>query len=682
MAELSLIAGNEKRLKSLTNKGFDALEDMAYHIPTKYFDFREFVLPTVEMEGKYIAIKGKLEQTYSSEKPVKRASFKVIAENGKEVSVTYFGSTYMEDVMGGYKGEIVAVAGKISYSYEYHKFQMTSPIMFCPIADFPQKIATAYPKWSGFSDQWKRESVHTALKEGSYPEDLPEEFIRRYKLPGKLDALYTMHYPKDDEVALTKAIQRNVYEDLLYFSCKLEEEQGLISQDTPFSFKEFEGKSKVTSCLPYSLTEDQESCINAMINDLKSNKRLNALVQGDVGCGKSIIAYILMTIAAENGYQSVIMAPTVVLAEQHFKEVTALLEPLGIKAVFLGSSISAAERKAATKLIQNGEAKIIVGTHAVMSAKVKYDNLALILVDEEHRFGVKQREALAEKASSGVHQVSFSATPIPRTVATTLYGESSKIYEIKTMPAGRKPVETEIVNGSRKEHLQKLVSNTISRGEQVYVVCPLVDGDDDTELRSVETVAAEYQKYFGKSNIGIATGKMKKADLIKALTDFKEGKTKILISTTVVEVGVNVPNATLIIIEDAYMFGLAGLHQLRGRVGRGIKEGHCILRSDRDSERLCILESTTDGFIIAEKDLELRGAGNLIGDEQSGDNRFMRLAMRYPNLFKVARSDAKECIAKGWHKKLEADIENRSQKVYVRPDKVSFYGSTHYRKSI
>ena len=213
---------------------------------------------------------------------------------------------------------------------------------------------------------------------------------------------------------------------------------------------------------------------------------------------------------------------------------------------------------------------------------------------------------------------------------------------------------------------------TVKRGEQVYVVCPLVEGDEEKDLRSVETVVAEYQKYFGKANVGIATGKMKKADLSSALSDFSEGKTKILVSTTVVEVGVNVPNATLIIIEDAFMFGLAGLHQLRGRVGRGDRPGTCILRSDRDSERLNILESTTDGFVIAEKDMELRGAGNLIGAEQSGDNRFLRLAMRYPNLFKVAKKDARLCIENGWSRKIEADIENRSQKVYIRPDKIRF----------
>lgn len=674
MAELGLIESNEKRLKALKNKGFEALEDLSYHIPTKYYDFRELKTPTIEQSGEFIAVKGVLQETFSTNTPCKRASFQLVTEDKKEVSVTYFGTTYMEDVMAPYKGEEVVVAGKMTYSTEYKKYQFISPIFFCPEMNFRARIATGYPKWSGFSDEWKRKAVKTSLKEGDFKEDLPEEFLRKYKLPGKKEALFDIHYPKDEK-SLWKAIQRNVYEDLLYFSIKLQQQQeeGEASHDTSFEMKKMCLMKEIGENLSYDLTVDQKNCLNSIIKDMTRKKRVNALVQGDVGCGKSIVAYLLMAMAAENGYQSVIMAPTVVLAEQHYKELSQIFENTSEKVIFLGSSISAAERKAATKLIQSGEAKIIVGTHAVISAKVKYDKLAMILIDEEHRFGVKQREALAEKTSAGIHQISFSATPIPRTVATTLYGENTSIYEIKTMPVGRKPIKTEIVSKSRMEHLIKMVDATMKRGEQVYVVCPLVEGDDDKDLRSVETVAAEYQKYFGKANVGIATGKMKKSDLASALSDFSEGKTKILISTTVVEVGVNVPNATLIIIEDAFMFGLAGLHQLRGRVGRGDKPGMCILRSDRDSERLNILTSTTDGFVIAEQDMELRGAGNLIGTEQSGDNRYLRLAMHYPNLFKVAKKDALTCIKNGWNKAIEADIENRSQKVYIRPDKVKFY---------
>lgn len=671
MAELGLIESGEKRLKTLNNKGFETLEDMAYHIPTKYYDFRELKTPTMEHSGEFMAVKGVLKETFSTTTPYKRASFKIITEDNKELSVTYLGTTFMEDVMAPYKEDEVVVAGKMIYSAEDKKYQFVSPIFFCPEMNFRAKIATAYPKWSGFSDEWKRKAIKTALKEGEYEEDLPEDFLEKYKLPTKKDALLDIHYPRDEK-SLQKAIQRNVYEDLLYFSIKLQQKEGAANPKSSYKMKKLDLMKRVAGKLAYELTGDQKNCLNSIIKEFMGENRVHALIQGDVGCGKSIIAYLLMAIAADNGYQSVIMAPTVVLAEQHFMEISKLFEDTGEKVVFLGSSITAAERKAATKLIQSGEAKIIVGTHAVISSKVKYDNLALILIDEEHRFGVKQREALAKKTADGVHQVSFSATPIPRTVATTLYGENTSIHEIKTMPAGRKPIRTEIVSKSRTEHLVKLVDATVKRGEQVYVVCPLVEGDEEKDLRSVETVVAEYQKYFGKANVGIATGKMKKADLSSALSNFSEGKTKILVSTTVVEVGVNVPNATLIIIEDAFMFGLAGLHQLRGRVGRGDRPGTCILRSDRDSARLNILESTTDGFVIAEKDMELRGAGNLIGAEQSGDNRFLRLAMRYPNLFKVAKKDARLCIENGWSKKIEADIENRSQKVYIRPDKIRF----------
>lgn len=673
--ELGLIAGNDKRLKSLENKGIDALEDMAFHVPTKYYDFREIIkTPTKDMDGEYVAIQGKLVSTYSQNKPP-QASFKLLAENGKELRINYFGSTIMEDVMGGYKGEIVVAAGLLKYAPEYHKLQMTSPIIFCPIADFEPKIYTAYPKWSGFSDQWKRESIHTALQEGEYLEDLPEKYLTKYKLPSKKDALYKMHYPKTDMNGLKKALQRSVYEDLLYFACKLEAQQSVGTYRTTYSFSDFSARKSVERQLPYRLTTAQSKCLDLILENIKNKNRVHALIQGDVGCGKSIIAYMLMAVVAKNGYQSVIMAPTTVLAEQHFDELTKLLTPLGISVVYLGTSLSAAQRKKATKAIQSGEANVIVGTHAVMSAKVKYDNLAMILIDEEHRFGVKQRDALAQKAEAGVHQISFSATPIPRTLAKSLYGNETAIYEIKEMPPGRKPVQTEIVDYAREGYIHDRINQALSRGEQIYVVCPQVEDNDD-DVKNVESVAKEYQKTFGTATVGLATGKMKKEDLIAALDDFRSGKKKILVSTTVVEVGVNVPSATLMIVEDAYRFGLASLHQLRGRVGRGDKEGHCILRSDRDCKRLNILCSTTDGFKIAEADMNFRGYGNLIGGEQSGNNRYMRLAVRYPNMFQFARRDATECLKKGWNKALEADIENRSQKVYIRPDKIKFFGET------
>ena len=341
----------------------------------------------------------------------------------------------------------------------------------------------------------------------------------------------------------------------------------------------------------------------------------------------------------ENGYQAAIMCPTAVLAEQHFKSLSEQLSPFNIKVSLLTSNLTAKEKKVVLADIQDGKAQVIVGTHAVISKDVKFKELALTIVDEEHRFGVEQRDALAEKAKTGVHNVSMTATPIPRTIASAVYGENTQIISVHTMPSGRKPVKT-IVYGN-EEKVYASMYNQIRAGHQCYVVCPLIEESDSETLAGVESVEETYSKmtaWFSKYpevSIKMINGNMKPADVKDAISAFSAGKCQIIISTTIIEVGVNVPNATVIVVKNAERFGLAQLHQLRGRVGRGDAQSYCVLLSkQKTNPRLLAMEETTDGFEIARKDLELRGTGDIVGTKQSGIDKDVTLMLEYPDLYK------------------------------------------------
>lgn len=364
----------------------------------------------------------------------------------------------------------------------------------------------------------------------------------------------------------------------------------------------------------------------------------SALVQGDVSCGKTIVAMALMLLFAENGYQSVLLAPTVMLARQHYNELSDYAEKLGFTVAFLGSDISSVEKRETIEQIKKGSHLLIVGTHSCFSDDVEYKNLGLVITDEEHKFGVLQKDKLKTKAQPGMHMVSMSATPIPRSIACSIYGNDVKIINIRQMPSGRKPVQTAI-SFSDKQILD-FMEKQINAGHQAYVVCPLIDeAEEDNKLfgiSSIEEVAKKYEERFGSDNIGIITGKMDIETAEQTKKAFYENKIKILIATTVIEVGINIPNATLIVIESAERFGLATLHQLRGRVGRGCIQSYCILKKSNkevQSKNLEIIAHTTDGFEIAREDLKNRGTGNVFGTAQSGKNDIINLIIDYPALY-------------------------------------------------
>ena len=654
----------EKKKKTLEKKGIYGDIDFSYLTPTKYYDFSELSEMTMENVGKYVAIEGVLDKVNEKigASGRKTLALQVITEQGK-LYVNYIGQLFLKNYLLELINQKVYVLGKLEYSADYKLFSMLNPIRITD-NEYSLRWHTVYPKYSGVGEDFLQKHIKESLD--VVEETLPTEVLNTTGLMPRKDALKALHRPSctDD---IIKGIKRNIFEDLLYFACSLEKINTQNKKESPFLISQYPSINPVVSSLPYDLTTDQKKVLNQLFVDAQNGKRLNALIQGDVGCGKSITAFLLMIAFADNGYQSVLMAPTVVLAKQHYEEFVSLIKNLPYKVVFLGGKQTAKEKREVLADIKTGNAQFVIGTHSVISDAIEYQNLALTVIDEEHRFGVKQREALGEKASKGSHTVSFSATPIPRSYAKTIYGDTD-IYDIKTMPAGRKPAIT-TVETSEKKAIEK-VREQLDMGHQAYVVCPLIDGEEDK--KTVTSVAAVYEKEL-KVHVGIATGKQSAAKNEETLEKFKNGEIKVLVATTVIEVGVNVPNATVIVIESAERFGLAQLHQLRGRVKRGNAQGYCILISDQITERLQVLCNTEDGFEIAEADTKIRGAGNLIGEEQSGNNRFLQEAMQYPKMFETAKKYAKTMISHGTERFLIDEMERRSPKIFVKPDKIKIF---------
>lgn len=671
---MNLLDIPEKKQKKLNDNGVVSDYDLCHLFPYKFYNFTKEVSLTPEINEHFGLFKGKITSVqtvrgqFKGGKMVSPGKVKMQLENDTEkLYVTYMGNYNLGERLKKFIGSELYVGGKITLFNDKY-YCMLNPVL----TTFDERdlgIKRVYPKYSGISEEYLDTLIHEVIESKNIVETLPIDVLSSTKVMKKEDSIKMIHDPVSIE-ALQKAIKRQIFEDLLYFACSLEKENQQKSDTSEFIITNNSFYKKICDSLEFDLTADQKSTVEDMMKNASKGKRINALVQGDVGCGKSIVAFLLMLSMAENGYQAALMAPTLILAEQHYKELSSYASLVEKRVAFLGGKIKAKERKQLLNDIAEGKYDLVVGTHSLISDSVNFHKLGMVIIDEEHRFGVKQRVALIEKAKNGVHTIKFSATPIPRSLAENIFSDND-IYEIKTMPAGRKGIQTSIVS-TDKEAIE-IVRREIQNGSQAYVVCPLIETEDDKTTSSVNAVSKLYAKEL---NVPVATvtGKMSKEAVSENLKKFKEGEIKVLIATTVVEVGVNVPNATVMVIEDAYNFGLAGLHQLRGRVGRGNKAGYCILNSDRDSERLKVMCETTDGFKIAEEDLKLRGAGNLLGEEQSGKNRFLEEALMYPNMFKAAKKYAKSMVENGSDELLISEMEKRNEKVYFKLKKFKAFG--------
>ena len=629
---------NTRVLNILEKKHIYTTTDIARMFPRKYLDYRKTHSVT-EAVGSDCAVCGYVQSfKKSTVNNITMLSVEAVdMETGALFTVTWFGQAYLTESVKRLPHNEIVFCGKVEC--DQYGYKMTNPYSYHYKSTYKGRIIPVYTKMKGLSEENFKKILNASLSLEKEP--LPEDVLRKTKLMRYETALRTIHNPSNFE-ELEEAKKRIIFNDVLYFSLRLKSNTGTLSKESPYTITSLSKTEQFIKDRPFALTEDQKHTIDAIWEHMKTGTRANALVQGDVGCGKTMVAFASMFAMAENGYQSCIMAPTDILAHQHFEELSTYAVSYGFTVALLNSELKGKAKSETLKQIASGDIDFIVGTHSVISDNVKYNNLGLVVTDEEHRFGVEQRESLTRKAGAGAHVISMSATPIPRTIADVLYGEDKEMYSIKSLPNGRKPVQTAINNSTKV--IYEFLEKQISAGRQAYVVCPLIEENEDrANLQSLEKTYEEYLAYFGVRNIRLAmvNGKMKKAETDEIIGEYKKGNIDILLSTTVIEVGVNVPNANVIVINNAEQFGLAQLHQLRGRVGRGDYQSYCILKSsDKTNPRLLVMERTTDGFEIANEDLKLRGIGDLIGTKQSGENHYAELILAMPNLYACVKKYA------------------------------------------
>ena len=647
---LKEIAGT-RAYNILKKRKMETVEDVCQLFPSKYYDF-SFINPlnTSRLDKNY-AFVCKLvsyELKKQSSICIVRCTLQDIYTQN-ELCVSWFGTTEMYNVLKkDYRpGDTCFIGGKLKASNKKNLFFMSNPIIFKKYdGESDCHIYTAYEKIRGISESNFERIINECLEHATIPDKVPRELLHKYNLMSKDEAIREMHKPSSVE-GVKKAKYRLNMDDLLYFALQLEEKNRNLPAGSAYGIHSLAITTKIIENLPFQLTKDQKSAYEELVNRIRSGKRLNALIQGDVGCGKTILAFLLMFVMADNGFQSVLLAPTQVLASQHYNELKEMAAPYDIDVVYIANGLKKKEREAILKSIEDGSALMIVGTHSVLSKEVKFHDLGLSITDEEHRFGVLQREEITTKAKAGMHTVTMSATPIPRSLSDVLLS-TTEVFNIQSMPNGRKPIQTAIC--ASQNTIFQFIKKEIEKGHQAYVVCPLIEDKQGVMegILSVEQTYTEYANVFGKNAVAVLNGKMKEDETEKVIRSFKNGEIKILVSTTVVEVGVNVPNATVIVINNAERFGLASLHQLRGRVGRGNSPGYCILNSvHKDNKRLIALCKYKNGFQIAEADYALRGSGNILGTEQSGSNYYVELSMRYPDLFSELQKYAKKYMDTG-----------------------------------
>lgn len=605
----------EKRAKLFNSLGIFCVDSLIHFYPRKYEDWSASKSLEAVESGETVSIKATL-ITPVKEAMIRRGLtlFKCKFSDGENViSVTIFNNKYLAKSLRIY--EDYYLYGKIEKSLL--NFSMNSPKI--EKAENILAIQPVYPAKEKLTSRSISKIMKTALDElGEIEETLDDEIMQKYSLISLDKAIRNIHFPNSADDYLP-ARKRLIFEELLTLQLGLLKLKSNKKSETALVIKD-DYSSEFEKLLPFNLTNAQKRTISECLQDMKSKYPCNRLVQGDVGSGKTAVAASLIYSVIKNGYQATMMAPTEILATQHYESLLKILAPAGINIRLLTGSTPAKEKKEIKKALFDGEIDLIIGTHALIQNDVAFKNLALVITDEQHRFGVKQRAQLAEKGED-VHTLVMSATPIPRTLGLILYGDLD-ISILDELPPGRQEIRTDVVDSRYHKRLYKFIKDAIARGEQCYIVCPAVE-ENETNIKSAEELADELANgEFKGYNLGILHGKMKPKDKEAIMKSFASGKVSLLVATTVVEVGVDVPNATIMVIENAERFGLSTLHQLRGRVGRGNKKSYCVLVSDAKGEtareRLMTMKKYSDGFKIADTDLKLRGPGDFFGSRQHG----------------------------------------------------------------
>ena len=614
----------EQTEKLFQKIGITTAEELLRYYPRTYDIYEEPVEIASAEEDKTVSIRATIATgIYINQIRNLQVLTTTVADASGRLPVAWFNAPYLRGTLK--KGSVFILRGKIIR--KKGRPQMEHPEIFTPAAyeEIIHSMQPVYGLTKGLSNKMITKLVHQILDTRPlHGEYLPEEIRERYQLADANYAIRTVHFPKNMQELLT-ARKRLVFDEFLLFvlAIQLLKEKTEEAPNT-FPMKPVWTTEEIIEGLPYDLTGAQKNVWHEIERDLSGHKLMSRLVQGDVGSGKTVIAFLAMVLSAENGFQSALMVPTEVLANQHYEGFLRLMEEQNIASchpVLLTGSTTARQKREIYQKIADGEVNVIIGTHALIQEKVEYKNLGLVITDEQHRFGVRQREALTTRGNPP-HVLVMSATPIPRTLAIILYGDLD-ISIIDELPAKRLPIKNCVVGTSYRPKAYSFIEKQVQMGRQAYVICPMVEESEGLEAENVTDYARKLQEVLpGEIKVEILHGKMKPKEKNRIMEAFASGEIQVLVSTTVVEVGVNVPNATVMMVENAERFGLAQLHQLRGRVGRGEHQSYCIFiqgnNEENTSKRLKILNESNDGFYIAGEDLKLRGPGDLFGIRQSG----------------------------------------------------------------